>query len=216
MPFFKEVSHGYNIKERIFSQSSTINAKTQSYADCIPPCPHELCDDLRHQPLFSTRKSASFPARDRRRDRPVARRRTRRPAWYRPAGGRERHDERDDTPVRHVGLHAVRRGVRPASRAAHAWPVRRVHAHAAGERGDYPLRDPRRPDRRRNRRPVDRERGPRPELASADDHADLEVLMALQPISVHERPECGLATPRLVDHRMLARSRFYDTAAYQC
>ena len=59
-----------------------------------------------------------------------------------------------------VGLHALGRGVRPASRAAHAWPVRRVHAHAAGERGDYPLRDPRRPDRRRNRRPVDGERGP--------------------------------------------------------
>ena len=32
--------------------------------------------------------------------------------------------------------------------------------YAAGERGDYPLRDPRRPDRRRNRRPVDGERGP--------------------------------------------------------
>src|SRR5258708_10399063 len=122
MPFFKEVSHGYNIKERIFSQSSTINAKTQSYAHCIPPCPHELCDDLRHQHLFSTRKSASCPARDRRRDRPVARRRTRRPAPYRRAGGRERHDERDDTPVQHDGLHAVERGVRPASRAAHAWP----------------------------------------------------------------------------------------------
>src|ERR1700731_1448741 len=99
MPFFKEVSHGYNIKDRIFSQSSTINAKTQSYAHCIPHYPHELCGDLRQQLFFSTRKSASFLARDRRRNRPVARRRTRRPAWYRRAGGRERHDERDDTPV---------------------------------------------------------------------------------------------------------------------
>src|SRR5258708_19265809 len=133
---------GFATIEACLGSISTINAKTQSYAHCISACPHELCDDLRHRPLFSTRKSASFPARDRRRDRPVARRRTRRPARYRPAGGRERHDERDDTPVRHVGLHTVGRGVSPASRAAHAWPVPPLHPPAPSEPRTYPLRDP--------------------------------------------------------------------------
>ena len=123
------------------------------------------------------------------------------PRHRRAAGGRRRH-ERSHSPVQHVGLHARGRGVGAAGGRAPAGPVRRLHAQRAGERGDDPLRDPGRPERRRHRRAAHARRRPQRrrarQHASADDHAHVQVLLPLQPLSVHERPERRAAPSRLV------------------
>ena len=148
---------------------------------------------------------------------PVPRRRPRRPARHRRAGGRERRDERHDPPVRHrrpTRSRARRRAGRPCSSrrvspsrsrlrsAANAMTIRYAIPDAPTGGGiDAPLTVSRGPRQRTRQHP------------SADDHADIEVLVPLQPVSVHERPERGPAPPGLVDHRVLLRSRRDDPDA---
>ena len=136
-------------------------------------------------------------------DRPVARRRPRRAARLRRAGGRER---------RHRTARSCRSTRRPTRSSAEASGRQAVqlapgqyvdvHAHAAGQRDDRALRIPDAPTGGGIDAPLTvgvdhggKQRNTHPQTITLTS----QYSVALQPVSVHQRPERRRAAPRLVD-----------------
>lgn len=143
-----------------------------------------------------------------------ARSRAGRGAWrrrpLRRAGGGERGDERHGHRAGPHPVHAARRGVRAEGGEAETRRARRVHAATLRQRDHRALQHPGRAGRRRDHRPAGRRRERREAL---HDDADLAVLLALQPVPVHQRPRRRSPAARLVDHRVRLRARRDDPGA---
>jgi hypothetical protein len=142
--------------------------------------------------------------------RPIPGRRTRSRCRFRRAGGREGRHQRNGHRTQPRGIYASRRSVWAKRGIPHPGPIRRVHPPERHERHHRPLQHPRFGDRRRHHGTSRRDRERRRE---EDDDAHLAVLLAVQPVPVHERPERRPAAPRLVDHRVRMRPERHDTGS---
>jgi len=145
----------------------------------------------------SSRSACS--GRNPRRPRPVPRRWARGCCRFHRAGGGERCDERHGHRAGPGGLHASGGSFRPSSGETDARAVRRIHP---AERGQCHHREVQHSGRSQRWWDYGAVGGQDQRSAPPNTDALVPVRMAVQPVSVLERPGRRSAAPGLVDHRV--------------